>query len=341
MSGNMTDRKLVTIRTIKDIKPIDNADNIEVAVVDGWECVVKKGEFKVGDEVFYFEIDSALPVDREEFSFLESSGVKDIGSRSYHILRTRRLRGVYSQGLLLSYDKYPEFRAGTDDPTEFFEVLKWETPIPAELHSRVRDKFPIHLVLKTDAERVQNFTDEEFDILAQNFWYPSEKVDGTSTTYIVEEGGVRVCSRNWELIPEDTLTQVKVGKEAGIWDLEPGYIIQGEVYGEGIQKNPLRIQGQRLAVFNVFFKGRQLPLLHWPKELEGHHAPVLDDLSFPGSVGEAVDQVDGLGSQIAPGRLAEGVVWHSPNISELGRAVLGGRACFKAINNKYLSKQKD
>ena len=40
-------RKLVSIQTIDDIQPIENADNIEVASVGGWNIVIRKGEFNV------------------------------------------------------------------------------------------------------------------------------------------------------------------------------------------------------------------------------------------------------------------------------------------------------
>src|SRR5690606_28028443 len=56
------ERQLVTREQITDIQPIEGADAIEVASVRGWKVVVRKGEFTVGDEVVYFEIDSALPL---------------------------------------------------------------------------------------------------------------------------------------------------------------------------------------------------------------------------------------------------------------------------------------
>ena len=51
-------RKLATVRTVAEIRPIEGADMIVLAVVDGWKCVVKKDEFKPGDSAVYFEIDS-------------------------------------------------------------------------------------------------------------------------------------------------------------------------------------------------------------------------------------------------------------------------------------------
>lgn len=86
------ERKLASIRTIKDIRPIENADAIEVATVDGWHCVVKKDEFKVGEKVIYFEIDSLLPHTNPVFEFLRPRGFR---------VRTIKLRGVTSQGLIM------------------------------------------------------------------------------------------------------------------------------------------------------------------------------------------------------------------------------------------------
>ena len=64
------ERKLATIRQITKIIPIEGADNIELAKIDGWQCIVKKGKFKENDLGIYFEIDSFLPC-IEPFLFLE------------------------------------------------------------------------------------------------------------------------------------------------------------------------------------------------------------------------------------------------------------------------------
>ena len=53
----MSERKLVTFRTIDGLTPIEGADVIEIASIDGWKVIVKKGEFKVGDNCLYFEIE--------------------------------------------------------------------------------------------------------------------------------------------------------------------------------------------------------------------------------------------------------------------------------------------
>lgn len=82
-------RKLASVRKISEIRPILKADAIEVALIDGWECVVKKSEnFKVGDLVVYIEVDSIMP-ERPEFEFLRD--------RKFRV-KTIRLRNQISQG---------------------------------------------------------------------------------------------------------------------------------------------------------------------------------------------------------------------------------------------------
>ena len=49
-------RHLATIREITTLRPIAGADRIEVAQVDGWECVVQKGEFHTGEHIVYIEV---------------------------------------------------------------------------------------------------------------------------------------------------------------------------------------------------------------------------------------------------------------------------------------------
>ena len=54
------ERKLVSIRTIEKIIPIDGADRIEIAAIGAWHIIVPKGVYKENDKVLYFEIDSFI-----------------------------------------------------------------------------------------------------------------------------------------------------------------------------------------------------------------------------------------------------------------------------------------
>ena len=97
-------RKLASIQRIINIAPIDGADKIELATVQGWECVVKKGEFKIGDMVIYIEIDAELCE-----KLLKIIGfwdeIKNIGKlngNKGNRVKTRKFRGVLSQGLIIN-----------------------------------------------------------------------------------------------------------------------------------------------------------------------------------------------------------------------------------------------
>lgn len=54
-------RSLAHIEKVKTVYDIENADNIEMVVVQDYHVVAKKGQFKVNDLVVYVEVDSILP----------------------------------------------------------------------------------------------------------------------------------------------------------------------------------------------------------------------------------------------------------------------------------------
>ena len=123
-------RSLVTVQRVKAISVIPDSDFLELAHIMGWQCVVKKGEFKEGDLGVYFEVDSFLPVE-ERYEFLRNSSFRDNEDNGQGFrIRSAKMRGQLSQGLLLPLAKFPElenFREG-DDVTEGLRVKKWYIP---------------------------------------------------------------------------------------------------------------------------------------------------------------------------------------------------------------------
>jgi RNA ligase len=62
-----------------------------------------------------------------------------------------------------------------------------------------------------------------------------------------------VCSRNLDLIEDENNAMWKLARKLEVEQKLPNnYAIQGEIYGEGIQKNPHKINDQKLAIFNVY-----------------------------------------------------------------------------------------
>ena len=339
------DRRLATIETVGKVSLITGADALESVRVRGWDVVVRKGEYFPGQHVVYFEIDTALPLADTRFSFLSTRGEKTIDGHQYHVLRTVRLRGALSQGLVLPMEDFPELERlepGTD-VTETLGLFKWEPPIPAELSGKIVGPFPTQLIAKTDAERVQNLHHVYESFAADSsLWYATEKIDGTSITMwdTGDGSGPHIASRNWERVWDVTLAAVQVAYRDGLVPT-PGTAVQCELFGEGIQSNPLHVRGQYLAVFGCFMLAQEslvpVPRSEWSMMANTHAVPSLP-LSLPGTVDEAIAQVDGLQSALRPDRVAEGVVWHRKDGVPL--AELSGRSCFKVINNTYLRKQK-
>lgn len=112
-------RKLASIQLINKIEPIEGADRIEKATVLGWHVVVQKGLYREGDKVVYLEIDSVLPKElAERANFTDSH------------LKTRRFKGVYSQGMCLPLTELPEkLQKGAEvgqDVTKELGITKWE-----------------------------------------------------------------------------------------------------------------------------------------------------------------------------------------------------------------------
>jgi RNA ligase (TIGR02306 family) len=231
-------RKLATIRKITDIRPIEGADKIEIATVGGWNVVVAKDvEHKVGNSVVYCEIDSFLPI-KEEFEFLRKSSYKKMGDQEGFRLKTIRLRGQLSQGLILPISVVPitQFATGHDlpeglDVTEMLGIVKYEPPIPAELSGKVKGGFPSFL-RKTDEERVQNLVKEyeEYKLTSEHQFYMTEKLDGSSATFYMNESEFGVCSRNLELLETEGNTFWKVAREL---DLENKFKIKGNICLQG------------------------------------------------------------------------------------------------------------
>ena len=254
------ERKLASIRIISDIQPIEGADMIELSIVDGWKVVVAKNVgHKVGDMVIYCEIDSFLPI-KDEFEFLRKTSYKKMsdGTEGFR-LKTIKMRGQVSQGLILPMSVVEYTNVGFEvgmDVTNLLGISKYEPPIPAELSGKVKGLFPSFL-RKTDEERVQNLTKEyeQYKSLGRNF-YVTEKLDGSSATFYHKDGVFGVCSRNLELLETEGNTFWKVARELDLEnkmrDFGVNISLQGELIGEGIQGNPYKIKGQTVKFFNLF-----------------------------------------------------------------------------------------
>lgn len=345
-------RKLATIRRISKIEPISGADAIEAASVDGWKAVVKKGEFSEGQRVLYIECDAFLPEGNPAWQFLVDKQPTEFNGQRGHVLRSVKLRGQLSQGLILTI-------AGPWDRDNLDETLGikiWERPIPASLAGQVAGNFPTHLFPKTDQERAQNLTDKIFGEWKDLKWEITTKLDGSSCTVAVHEGVNYVCSRNvWLKIEgNEGNSFVGIAVWSGLLDALAEFdkegrplAVQGELMGPGIQGNQEKLSHHKLFIYDIYDIKAQRYLGCFERYEMVHR--IKDSLPRKDLVGEVpvieesvtlarhgIRNLDDLlafadGPSLNRSVLREGLVFKSQPVG----------VSFKVISNKWLLGQKD
>lgn len=353
-------RKLATIRKIEEIKPIEGADAIEAARVDGWWVVIKKGEYAVGATVVYLEIDSWVPQELAPFLVKgaiprEYNGVK--GER----LRTVKLRGQISQGLILPLYNYGPTAAAMQayhstrpynpdeshfDVSEVLGIQKWEPEVAASMRGTIRGNFPSWL-RKTDQERIQNCYKEvskKFDSL----WVAEEKLDGSSMTVGAMGDEVHVCSRNLSIKLDDTentfvKTALSTNAISALLSYGKNIALSGELIGPGIQGNKYALTTHQWHIFDIYDvdAGRYMTATEREivlDELMGMHglkvqtAPLVTICSLSGMGVDVLLKHAEDSSSLNPKTQREGIVW---------KCLDDGDMSFKAISNAWLIKNKE
>ena len=344
-------RKLATIKQIKWIRPIENADKIELVGIGGWQVVVNKDEnYKVGDIVIYCEVDSFLPI-KPEFEFLRKNCYKKMpdGTEGFR-LKTIKLKGIYSQGLILPISilnrSVNENNIGEDLSLEL-NITKYEPPIPTQLAGKVKGNFPSFLQ-KTDEERIQNLGWVLNEYQNEPF-YVTEKLDGTSFTAYYNNGEFGICSRNLNLFETEDNVHWRVARKLKLEEKLREYgnnvALQGELIGEGINKNRYKLKGQDVYFFNIFnidtfdyFNYKMFSNRLFEMGLKS--VPVVSPAEgyfLPSTMEELLEYSQGK-SQLNPQQEREGIVLRPfENIVHPKY----GRISFKVISNKYLLKYEE
>ena len=339
-------RKMASIRKISAIEIIPEADRICTYVIDGWKVVDSIGKYKVGDLVVYCEIDSFIPNSVAPFLTASDRSPKEYLGVKGERLRTKKLKGALSQGLLLPKEilNWQEESFDIDDigtdVSELLGIVKYDPPLPAQLAGQAKGNFP-SLVPKSDQCRLQNINLEKY----YGEYEVTEKAEGSSCTFYLDiEGNFEVCSRNLSLKEDSNNSFWKAARMYNVKEkmLEAklfGYAIQGELVGEGIQGNIYNIKGVDFYVYDVYDTKRSeylsskeriaicadIGLKHVPI-IEGHFS--ITDANTKDQLLESAESK----SMLNPKQEREGIVFK--NIKDTSKS-------FKCISNKYLLKQKD
>jgi RNA ligase (TIGR02306 family) len=345
-------RKLARIVRIDEVNPILDADAIEVASVGGWKVVVKKNEYKAGELAVYFEIDSWIPHHLAPFLTKSGQYPKVYNGVEGQRLRTIKLRGQLSQGLLMPvpesvYDgvksQLVEQVIEDLDLTDILMIQKWEAPISAQLAGVSKGSFP-SFIRKTDQERIQNLKREYAEWQEEGLvWEMTEKLDGSSMTVFVNEEESGVCSRNLNLKESEENSFWKVAIRENLIDkiksTGKNIALQGELVGPGIQGNKYNLSDIDFYLFDIYDIDKQEyynPEQRWMLVLQLglKHAPILShELNFKENqwtIENVLINAE-FKSLLNKQTEAEGVVFKS----------LDGKHSFKAISNKFLLKNDE
>jgi len=261
--------KLASIEIIEELNEINGADNIVMATVIGWSIIVKKEEFNVGDKCMYIPIDTIIDVDREHFS-----GFKNKETDKLIRINTRKIRGVYSQGIALPLQKFTSIEGfdeleADSDFGELIGVTKYKKDQSELLNDSSMPKFPIHIISKTDEDNLKSKKKSLGEFFNKEI-YISQKQDGCSMTLIWKNENIEGTISNVFYLSKRNTTVLKIinGVEEFVHkdpvvnyvkkhDIHNKFVgkdiaLQGEFCGPKINGNKLKFDSYHWYIFNMY-----------------------------------------------------------------------------------------
>lgn len=382
-------RELAYVVTIDEIKPIEGYDRVEYARTNGWWCIISKNDnIKVGDKCVYFEVDSKVNAEDERFAFLEKRHYKIKTQKMCRVVSQGLLMPItlfpelgdpevntpVTDILKVTYAvEEDNVRKNKPNPDAKYTAMaarhknifkqrwarwlmrrKWGRKLMFFFFGKKKDNprgWPTHFqyIHKTDEERCENIP---WVLKITDPLIVTEKLDGTSCTYILEKKGkgkyeFYVLSRN---IRQKDENQKTYHDHNIYWDLAFKYDIENKlreylekhpqltyvcIQGEGVgtvQGNPLKLEEDDLYVFNFIDSdsGR------WPStegktiidDMGMKWVPILDrDYHMPDNMEDFKKYADGY-SAVNPKVKREGVVIRNP-MDDFS---------FKNVSREYLLK---
>jgi RNA ligase (TIGR02306 family) len=320
-------RKLVTLRSISTISQIAGAETIECAVLDGWECVIRKSEgLKPGDVVVYIETDAFLKV-KEPFldlhkvqGCLQKNAENEEGFKiRIHQMGPKKTPendalGYVKQtsnGLVLPLSDFETIVPGIRDMpvgtdlTEQIGAKVFEPFVAGEVENIAFGGMS-SAIKETDQERVQNAL-VYFSKYRGITFEVTEKINGTSCSFYLMDGKFGVCNRTLDLKNTPGCKHwdyaIARGIEQAMREHGKNIALQGELAGEGIAKNTLQLKGVHYFLFDVWdiderrymTATERKAVFGWFKAKCGiEHVPVVDKaatLDPEGSISRAQSQI--------------------------------------------------
>ena len=347
----------VKVEKISKIYKHPNADRLSIVEMldNNYSCIVNLNQYEVGDLIIYCPIDSIIPeniIEEYKLEYLK----KD------NRVKTVKLRGFISQGLVLNIPRGKNWKEGRD-VTKELGIKKYEPFVPKYQQFKQKDdwwqlwsnyineKISFKRFVKkslgiikdglfrkkkknnpefskyTEIENMKKYKNvfEEGELVVI-----SEKCHGSSFRsgyvskeknmfgYVSKKQSFYIGSHNVQLYSEKQNTwygeniYIQIAKKYKLAEIIPNdYIIYGEIYGKGIQKN--YDYGLKdiidVVFFDVKYEGKYLDFEEFKDFCITRDLPTVPILFF-GKFGEGlIEKYIGGKSVLAPcQKIREGIV---------------------------------
>ncbi len=338
----------VSVENIKEVKEHKNAEKLSLALLDkiDWQFVIRKEEFKAGDSIVFFPIDSVLPVNLADYLNIRNF----LAGANKDRIKAARLRGEMSFGFITSPDTIKKYLIENGklveetlpvDLTELLEVTKYEEPIPIQYAGMIRARDE-RFIRYTDIENIRNFPNliaEGEEVIL------TEKLHGTNARFlcVTDEKGVNdfFCgSHNISLQESNANVYWRAAQENELLLMlarNPFYEVFGEIIGVQDLKYGIPTGRIGLRVFDVY-DVKAGKYLDYDEYVEFCQKNNLETVPFVyrGVFNVEVINAFKSGSSALDSHIREGVVIRLAK-ERMDSAV--GRVILKAISDDYLMRK--
>ena len=256
-----------------------NADSLSIVHVwGGYPVVVRTEDWAVGDLAVYVPVDALVPVDQPEFAFLKKDATKP-----YHRVKAARLRGIFSQGLLVP--ARPGMKEN-QDVAELLGIKKWVHPRELALEARqFRQSKARRKAIEWPTYGLDAFRKYSYILLPDQEVVITEKIHGCNARFCYKNGRLYVgshrsfrgCTRHrlmeWlnrqrlklkRLLGKPGRTSILEEHGDVWWDIaekyglkeklaaHPNLVFYGEIYGPGIQDLTYGVTEPTIRFFDVY-----------------------------------------------------------------------------------------
>lgn len=322
----------VNVVKIENLEKHPNADTLSIVKVKDYTCIVRNGDLNIGDLAIYIPPDYVVP-NSSLFAFLGE----------HRRIKVKKLRGLYSQGLLLPCPKDINFVVG-DDVMETLAITHYEPPLPRSITHGDAEKAPNQHTPVYDVENLRDFPDL---LSAADTVVVTEKIHGANGRYLFFENRIWCGSRTqWKKQAADNMWWRCLEQNPWVTvfcERHPGLILYGEVYGQVQDLRYGTKPGEyRFAVFDVFDPLQALWLPYAAIKKIGNDiagfamVPEIYVGAFDRNKIKALAEIN---SAISPQQIREGVVVEEVTGRTDNRLEpLNGRIKLKLVSNRYLER---